>query len=275
MGCTLILANLCIIISSITLEIRLPYYLPTWGVVQKHAITGKELSVFNPTELKKLRGRIDSLSERPIRIPVFPHLNPSNGLVISIYDRRLYATIEGKSDSFPISIGLPSHPTPVGVYPIVRKASDPVWYPPPSAILHNDKLPHSIPPGPDNPMGAAALYLSLPRYAIHGTNDEYSIGDVNTLGCIRLRNSDATYLLKNVPLGELVHITDDLVLSWTHDEQHFARIATFASFEEALGTPVTVFGETFKLGEIQEVMHLSELEMRSALFVFKRPVPKG
>jgi hypothetical protein len=261
--------------SLFTIETRLAHYLPTWGVAQKYSITGKELSVFNPPELHTSSRRTDYLGERSIRIPVFPHLSASKGLLISIHDRRLYLEIGDKSRSFPISIGLHSNPTPVGAYRIVRKATHPTWYPPPSAILHNNKLPPSVPPGPENPMGDAALYLNLPGYAIHGTNDEYNIGDVNTLGCIRLRNSDATYLLKNVAIGEPVHITDDLVLSWTHDEQHFARIATFASFVEALEAPVTAFGETFRLSEIRDVMNLSELEMRSALFVFTRPVPGG
>jgi lipoprotein-anchoring transpeptidase ErfK/SrfK len=47
-------------------------------------------------------------------------------------------------------------------------------------------LPSVVPPGPDNPLGAFALTLSLPTYLIHGTNKPDGVGMRSSHGCIRL-----------------------------------------------------------------------------------------
>lgn len=58
----------------------------------------------------------------------------------------------------------------MGQTEIVRKATNPTWYPPPSIRAEHPELPESVPPGPDNPMGDYALYLGWKGYAVHGTN---------------------------------------------------------------------------------------------------------
>ena len=61
------------------------------------------------------------------------------------------------------------------------------------------------PGGPDNPLGARALYLYAggqdTLYRIHGTNEPQSIGKAMSSGCIRMLNQDVAELYDNVIVG--------------------------------------------------------------------------
>jgi lipoprotein-anchoring transpeptidase ErfK/SrfK len=58
--------------------------------------------------------------------------------------------------------------------------------------------------GPNNPLGARALYLGSTLYRIHGTNEDWTIGTNVSSGCIRLRNADVVDLYNRVPVGAKV-----------------------------------------------------------------------
>ena len=62
--------------------------------------------------------------------------------------------------------------------------------------------------GPDNPLGARALYLWQGKvdtlYRIHGTNEPDSIGHDVSSGCIRMRNDSAVDLYNRTPIGTKV-----------------------------------------------------------------------
>jgi lipoprotein-anchoring transpeptidase ErfK/SrfK len=62
--------------------------------------------------------------------------------------------------------------------------------------------------GPDNPLGARALYLwqgnADTLYRIHGTNEPDSIGQNVSSGCIRMRNECAVDLYDRTPIGTKV-----------------------------------------------------------------------
>jgi len=70
------------------------------------------------------------------------------------------------------------------------------------------ELPEHIPPGPLNPMGARAIYLSRngvdTLYRIHGTNEISSIGSEASSGCFRLTNADVIDLYPRVRIGARV-----------------------------------------------------------------------
>ena len=72
----------------------------------------------------------------------------------------------------------------------------------------NPKLPVQVKGGPENPLGARALYLYQDGrdtlYRIHGTNEPWSIGKAASSGCIRMLNEDAFELFGSVPVGALV-----------------------------------------------------------------------
>ncbi len=91
---------------------------------------------------------------------------------------------------FPVAIGRPSHPTPVGAFAVRSVEWNPWWIPPPSDWSRGE-APRR--PGPGNPMGRVKLNFR-PLYFLHGTPDEASIGTASSHGCVRLRNADAIEL---------------------------------------------------------------------------------
>jgi lipoprotein-anchoring transpeptidase ErfK/SrfK len=62
--------------------------------------------------------------------------------------------------------------------------------------------------GPDNPIGARAMYLWQGNkdtlYRIHGTNEPWTIGTNVSSGCIRLTNEDVVDLYNRTPIGAKV-----------------------------------------------------------------------
>jgi len=95
---------------------------------------------------------------------------------------------------------------------IRRKAEWPTWTPPAEMRARERArgvvLPVSMPGGPENPLGARALYLYQGNrdtlYRIHGTNQPWSIGLNLSSGCIRMMNADVKHLYERVSLGSQV-----------------------------------------------------------------------
>ncbi|MDJ1157830.1 L,D-transpeptidase [Chelatococcus sp. SYSU_G07232] len=87
----------------------------------------------------------------------------------------------------------------------------PDWYPPQEMRDRQPELPEFMPGGPDNPLGARALYLYKNNrdtlYRIHGTREARSIGRAVSSGCVRLMNDDIIDLYDRVPLGTPVVVT--------------------------------------------------------------------
>jgi L,D-transpeptidase ErfK/SrfK len=152
---------------------------------------------------------------------VLPHLHilpdaPQQGIVINTAEMRMYyfpkaaAGKPGTVETFPISIGRSDWNTPLVNTKVTRKVAGPVWYPTASVkqehLENGDPLPSVVPAGPDNPLGKYALYLSIPAYLIHGTNNEFGIGMQVTHGCMRMYAPDIERLYENVPVGTPVRI---------------------------------------------------------------------
>jgi lipoprotein-anchoring transpeptidase ErfK/SrfK len=91
-----------------------------------------------------------------------------------------------------------------GSLPVTRKAPWPDWRPPPAMIARQPDLPRFVPGGEDNPLGARALYLGDTLYRIHGTNEEHTIGEPVSSGCIRMLNRDVIDLYERVKVGAQV-----------------------------------------------------------------------
>ena len=91
-----------------------------------------------------------------------------------------------------------------GVKTISRKAEWPDWTPPVQMLKRRPDLPTHMAGGPDNPLGARALYLGSSLYRIHGTNEPYSIGTNVSSGCIRMMNDDVIDLYNRVGVGTKV-----------------------------------------------------------------------
>jgi lipoprotein-anchoring transpeptidase ErfK/SrfK len=68
-------------------------------------------------------------------------------------------------------------------------------------IRRRPDLPRYMEGGPDNPLGARALYLGSSLYRIHGTNEPHTIGQAVSSGCIRMLNKDVIDLYSRVRVG--------------------------------------------------------------------------
>ena len=98
-----------------------------------------------------------------------------------------------------------------GASRVARKAKWPTWTPPLSMIKRQPELAiyaTGMAGGPDNPMGARALYLYDgpvdTLYRIHGTHEPWSIGTSMSSGCIRMLNYEVIDLYRRVPIGARV-----------------------------------------------------------------------
>jgi L,D-transpeptidase ErfK/SrfK len=138
------------------------------------------------------------------------------GIVINLAAMRLFY-FKGDSKSlavstYPIGVGTEERPSPMGQMFVVRKAARPTWHVPASIAADHrkkgDPLPAEVPPGPLNPLGEYALYLSKSGYLIHGTNKPASIGLRATNGCIRLYPEDIKKLYENTPVKTPVTIVN-------------------------------------------------------------------
>lgn len=87
--------------------------------------------------------------------------------------------------TYPVAVGKPSTPTPIGNWRIIQKTLN-----------------------PGGPFGARWMRLNIPwgGYGIHGTDDPQSIGKAVSHGCVRLLNEDVIELYDIVPLGTGVNI---------------------------------------------------------------------
>jgi lipoprotein-anchoring transpeptidase ErfK/SrfK len=89
-----------------------------------------------------------------------------------------------------------------------RKAEWPTWTPPAAMRKRQPYLPVSMPGGPNNPLGARALYLydggRDTLFRIHGSNEPWTIGQRVSSGCIRMRNEDVIELFGRVSVGTRV-----------------------------------------------------------------------
>ena len=151
------------------------------------------------------------------------HLLPSGkreGIIVNTGDLRLYYFIEGEPPrSYPIGIAKDGYATPVGTTRVVRKQKDPTWYPGPTARRDDPTLRSVVPPGPDNRLGAYALYLGWPAYLIHGTNEPRGVGRHSSRGCIRLYPEHIEELFALAPLKTKVRVVHEPVkLGWVGGE---------------------------------------------------------
>ncbi len=105
---------------------------------------------------------------------------------------------------FPTSVPLSEELTRRGRTRIVRKVVGPEWRPTPNMLRREPDLPKYIGPGPENPLGTHAMYLSWRYYRIHGTNDTRKIGRQASNGCIGLYNEDIKILFDMAIVGTQV-----------------------------------------------------------------------
>jgi lipoprotein-anchoring transpeptidase ErfK/SrfK len=91
-----------------------------------------------------------------------------------------------------------------GVHKVTAKKEWPNWYPPAEMRQRRPDLPKMMEGGPDNPLGARAMYLGSTLYRIHGSNEPWTIGQAVSSGCFRMTNDDVEDLYEHVSVGAKV-----------------------------------------------------------------------
>jgi len=121
--------------------------------------------------------------------PYFSNLK-GGAILVDTTSRALHYWSEDQSvyKLYPTSVPMTEELTRRGRTGIVRKVEGPDWRPTPSMLKRNPEWPAYVPPGPENPLGTHALYLSWTYYRIHGTHDTRKIGRRSSNGCIGLYN---------------------------------------------------------------------------------------
>jgi lipoprotein-anchoring transpeptidase ErfK/SrfK len=117
-----------------------------------------------------------------------------------------YVLPDGKAIRYGVTVGEEALAWS-GVAKVQRKAEWPTWTPT-AEIKKRMDVPNFVSGGPQNPMGARAMYLYEGNkdtlYRIHGTNQPEYIGQAISSGCIRMTNEDVIDLYNRVKMGTVV-----------------------------------------------------------------------
>lgn len=125
-------------------------------------------------------------------------------IVVDTPNKFLYLVQgDGRALRYGIGVGRPGF-TWAGVKTISAKKEWPAWTPPPEMLARRPDLPRHMEGGPENPLGARAMYLGSSLYRIHGSNEPWTIGTNVSSGCIRMRNEDVIDLYGRVNVGAKV-----------------------------------------------------------------------
>lgn len=159
-----------------------------------------------PQEKRAVRREMD-----PVYLPqevAYDGTEKPGTIIIDTVQNFLFLVEEGgKARRYGVGTGKPGFEW-AGVHKVTRKAEWPDWRPPADMIARErDKgrvLPAYMPGGPENPLGARALYLGSTLYRIHGTNQPWTIGHAVSSGCIRMRNEDVVELYERTGVGAKV-----------------------------------------------------------------------
>ncbi len=185
-----------------------------------HAPAGYGNDPFAPAPEQRVPGRrMAALGEpveaqRPIERVIDPRFQKQEvaydgkhapGTIVIDTPRRFLFLVQpgGRALRYGIGVGRPGFEW-AGMKSVTRKAEWPNWTPPPEMLKRRPDLPRFMTGGPDNPMGARALYLGSSLYRIHGTNEPHTIGQAVSSGCIRMTNDDVTDLYERVRVGAKV-----------------------------------------------------------------------
>jgi L,D-transpeptidase ErfK/SrfK len=132
---------------------------------------------------------------------VLPEQGLKKRLIVNIPEMRLYCFLPSGRlvRTFPVGVGTPDWPSPLGGFPVSELIEHPSWTVPPA--LRDKYETGAIPPGPNNPLGDYWIGLGESGYGIHDTNIAWSVGRTSTHGCIRLYPEDIEVLFPLLDLS--------------------------------------------------------------------------
>jgi lipoprotein-anchoring transpeptidase ErfK/SrfK len=191
---------------------------PTPEAVADYIINGDDETRFNPRRMPPAESKIDfpikpvdpgRISKRYRRQIVEFDGAEGPGTVVVDPDNRFLYFVEQNNQAtrFGVGVGRSGFGWS-GKAVIGKKRRWPRWVPPPEMVNRDDNAArwvNGMPGGPDNPLGARALYLYQDgedtQYRIHGTNQPSSIGKAMSSGCIRMLNEDVATLYDLCAIG--------------------------------------------------------------------------
>ena len=134
----------------------------------------------------------------------YPNKHAPGTIVINTSERRLYFVLDNtQAIRYGIGVGRIGF-TWAGTTAVSAKKEWPAWTPPSQMLRRRPDLPRHMVGGPENPLGARAMYLGSSLYRIHGSNEPWTIGTNVSSGCIRMRNEDVIDLYERVKVGTKV-----------------------------------------------------------------------
>ncbi len=145
-------------------------------------------------------------------VPFKRKLKPGS-ILVKTKERALYYVLPGgKAIKYGVGVGREGFQWS-GRNRISAKKKWPEWRPPEEMkkrelVKYGRKLPDVMPGGPENPLGARALYIGSTLYRIHGTNNPRSIGKFVSSGCIRMLNDEVSALYDKVKCGAPAIVED-------------------------------------------------------------------
>jgi lipoprotein-anchoring transpeptidase ErfK/SrfK len=137
---------------------------------------------------------------------VVPYMGKeSPGTIVIDTTQRFLFLVQGDGTAMRYGIGVGRDGfTWSGVKTVSAKKEWPDWRPPEEMLQRRPDLPGFMAGGPENPLGARAMYLGSSLYRIHGSNEPWTIGQAVSSGCFRLRNEDVIDLYDRVKVGSKV-----------------------------------------------------------------------
>jgi lipoprotein-anchoring transpeptidase ErfK/SrfK len=125
-------------------------------------------------------------------------------IIVDIKHRYLYYVLgNNQAMRYSIAVGAEGYGFS-GTTTVSMKREWPDWSPTPGELKRFPDLPTHMAGGPENPLGARALYLGSTLFRIHGTNEPWKIGAAVSSGCIRMANDDAIDLYDRARVGATV-----------------------------------------------------------------------
>ena len=174
------------------------------GCVQQHTSTLSRQQVEANARLANSSPYWAQIARVPREVVSFPEKHKPGTIVIRTNERRLYLVLgDGKALRYGIGVGRDGFRW-AGVHQVSMKRQWPDWTPPPQMLKREPHLPRHMEGGPENPLGARAMYLGSSLYRIHGSNEEETIGGANSSGCFRMTNTDVIDLYDRVKVGTTV-----------------------------------------------------------------------
>ena len=146
-------------------------------------------------------GRGAGYTPIPRQVVDYPTYQAPGSIVINTSERRLYYVLGGgKALRYGIGVGRAGFQWS-GVHHVSAKREWPDWRPPAAMLRRQPYLPRWMPGGPNNPLGARAMYIGSTEYRIHGSNEPWTIGravpedtaralDDRSCGVLGLHSSD-------------------------------------------------------------------------------------